>query len=539
MKWFSSLSIRLKILLGVAVAVAGFAVNLGFSYIVTGNNSERLRLAQEVEFPSLERFDIARVQLDLIKNQLADAASVGEADMLEGADESVAVLRRMLTEIAELNPELSTNLHQLDEQFMAYYQIARKVTLGMIEGSLAIDELKSGAEAMNQNLEVFSTALQNFRDASYERFVNDLSEANEASAMLLRFGVAIALVTVMIIALVGWIVSSTVSKNILDVAASLRNMAAGNGDLTQRLAVKSNDEVGQLAEAFNSFIGKLQAIIKQIVVSTEQLADASRAMLQISQDSTANISQQQHETEQVATAIEEMTATVHEVADNATHAAESARQARDEATAGRQVVEQTIASINTLASEVENAANVIQTLEKDSENIGLVLDVIRGISEQTNLLALNAAIEAARAGEQGRGFAVVADEVRTLASRTQESTQEIQEMIEKLQSGAGRAVEVMEQGREGAHSSVAQAKRAGESLAAITEAVSNISEMNTQIAAAAEEQSAVSEEINRNVVNISQLSEQAHQGAQNTAESSKDLERLSSQLQSLVAQFKV
>ena len=534
-----SLSIKLKIVLGVGVAILGFAVNLGFSYVVTNHNAERLSAVETVGFPSLERIDIARVQLGMVASQLENAATLGEEDMIAKAAAAAERVRAMLLEVAELSPVDEQELERITGEFNAYYQKARAMTQGMVDDTLSMEQLQSGAAEMKQLLEKVTLSLNAFRDRVHQKFVADLSGANEAAAMLLQLGVVVALVTVVFIAVVGWIVSNSVSRNILGVAASLREMAAGNGDLTRRLEIKSQDEVGELAQAFNDFIAKLQGIIKQIVVATEELATASRTMLQVSEESSANINQQQNETEQVATAIEEMTATVHEVANNATHAAESAQQARDEASSGRQVVEQTIASINTLASEVENAANVIQTLEKDSENIGLVLDVIRGISEQTNLLALNAAIEAARAGEQGRGFAVVADEVRTLASRTQESTQEIQAMIEKLQSGAGRAVEVMEQGREGAHASVDQAKRAGESLAAITQAVSAISDMNTQIATAAEEQSAVSEEINQNVVNIRRLSEQAHQGAEQTADSSKDLARLSDQLQSLVGQFRV
>ncbi|NIA02649.1 MAG: methyl-accepting chemotaxis protein, partial [Planctomycetia bacterium] len=252
-----------------------------------------------------------------------------------------------------------------------------------------------------------------------------------------------------------------------------------------------------------------------------------------------NVDKQQAETGQVATAMNEMTTTVQEVACNATQTAEAANKANTETDSGRQIVTKTIESITELASEVETAAITIQQLESDSENIDSVVDVIRGISEQTNLLALNAAIEAARAGEQGRGFAVVADEVRTLASRTQESTLEIQSMIESLQTGAARAVEVMEQGRNKAQGSVENAARAGESLNVITSTVATISDMNTQIASAAEEQTAVAEEINRNIANISLLGDQTSEGARQTAASSEEMAQLAVQLQGLVGQFKV
>lgn len=259
----------------------------------------------------------------------------------------------------------------------------------------------------------------------------------------------------------------------------------------------------------------------------------------ITVSSTENVSKQQRETEQVATAMNEMTATVMEVSNNAEQAAESTGQADTQAQEGRQVVNDTVESINLLAKEVDSAANVIHELEQNSDSIGSVLEVIRGIAEQTNLLALNAAIEAARAGEQGRGFAVVADEVRSLASRTQQSTQEIQSMIERLQSGAQRAVEVMATSRTRAQSSVEKSEKAGDSLTVITEAMSNIMAMNTQIAEASKQQSEVAEEINQNIVNISTIAEESASSTSELSQSNIALAELSSKLQGLVGQFKI
>jgi methyl-accepting chemotaxis protein len=235
----------------------------------------------------------------------------------------------------------------------------------------------------------------------------------------------------------------------------------------------------------------------------------------------------------------EMTTTVQDVARNTAQAAEAAQRAAQEANSGKQVVTQTLATIDNLANEVEKVAAVIQALETDTGNIGMVLDVIKGIAEQTNLLALNAAIEAARAGDQGRGFAVVADEVRTLASRTQKSTQEIHDMIGRLQSSAAQAVQAMQTGRARAQESVQQAAKAGASLGTITSAVSTISDMNTQIASAAEEQSSVAEEMNRNIVAIRDVAEQTARGAHQTSRATDELSRLSSELQALVGQFKI
>jgi methyl-accepting chemotaxis protein len=245
------------------------------------------------------------------------------------------------------------------------------------------------------------------------------------------------------------------------------------------------------------------------------------------------------ETEMVATAMNEMAATAQEVAQNANSAAEAAEGADLEAQKGQQVVTATLREINTLAASVEEAARVIQKLESDSDAIGSVLDVIGNIADQTNLLALNAAIEAARAGEQGRGFAVVADEVRTLASRTQKSTQEIQTMIEQLQSGARNAVAVMAQGTERAKVSVEQATRAGSSLAAITTAVASISDMNMHIARAANQQGEVANEINSNLASITTSVEHTSHSSTQLNSASEELSGLAASLKSLVGHFRI
>ncbi len=337
-------------------------------------------------------------------------------------------------------------------------------------------------------------------------------------------------------ALLAWATIRGIDLAVHELEKASDSMAGG--DLTARVAYKGKDELGHIARSFNTLGEKFHTVIHELSAATTQLTSAAEETSAVTEETSAGIRQQQSEIEQVATAMHEMTATVQEVAHNANSAAGAAHKADEEADTGKRVVAQTIEAIDVLATEVERAAQVIQKLEQDSEEIGTVLDVIRGIAEQTNLLALNAAIEAARAGEQGRGFAVVADEVRTLASRTQQSTQEIQGMIERLQNGARDAVKAMETSRSRAQVGVEQAAQAGTSLDSITRSVTTINDMNAQIASAAEEQSAVAEEINRKISTISDVAQSTAQGAQQTATASEQLAQLAEQLQSLMGRFR-
>ncbi|MBD3669213.1 MAG: methyl-accepting chemotaxis protein [Gammaproteobacteria bacterium] len=319
----------------------------------------------------------------------------------------------------------------------------------------------------------------------------------------------------------------------------MTDIGEGEGDLTRRLDDSRDDELGVLAHAFNKFVAKIQGMVQNVSNSTSQLASSSEQLTGITEQADQSISRQKQQLEQVATAMNEMVATVNDVARNATEAATAAREAEQQANNGQNVVNSAIEAMRSLAADVESAAEVVRKLDQNSQAIGTVLDVIRDIAEQTNLLALNAAIEAARAGDQGRGFAVVADEVRTLASRTQESTSEIQEMIESLQTGANHAVEVMEQSRTRANNSMETASGAQNALSEIISSVASITDMNNMIASAAEEQSSVVEEMDRNVNNINDAAEQTMEITRQSARSGDELAGLATDLKLNVQQFKI
>ncbi|OOE10285.1 methyl-accepting chemotaxis protein [Stutzerimonas degradans] len=310
-------------------------------------------------------------------------------------------------------------------------------------------------------------------------------------------------------------------------------------DLSRSVSIGAQDEIGAMGNAFNRMIEKFRHSLEAVAGVTRQLGDVSDRVSHVAEKTLGAVMEQRSETDMVASAMNEMSATVQEVARNANQTATASNDADLESKSGVRVASEALDGIDTLIQDIEKAAVVVRQLEADSASIDTVVGVINGIAEQTNLLALNAAIEAARAGEQGRGFAVVADEVRTLASRTQKSTEEIQRMIEQLQQGVGNAVQAMIAAQSRARSGSDCVARAAQSLGAIADEVGTINEMNTQIATAAEQQSAVAEEINRNITNISRIADTTSADATHTSQISEELVRLAAELNRLVGQFKL
>ncbi|KXU38731.1 chemotaxis protein [Ventosimonas gracilis] len=339
--------------------------------------------------------------------------------------------------------------------------------------------------------------------------------------------------------IVTWLVGRGIARPLTQMVAMLDDIVGGKGDLTRRLQSHRNDELGRISKGFNGFLDQLQTMIAQVVGSVQKVGESSRHTAQIAVNTNEGVQRQLAEIELVATAVHEMTATAQDVARNAGMAAEAANHADQAAGHGKRTVEETAQSIRNLAAEIGHAVSVVQSLAKDSENINAILTTVRSIAEQTNLLALNAAIEAARAGEQGRGFAVVADEVRNLAQKTQKATEEIQAMIAALQNGTREVVRVMEESQSKTDDSVQQATEAAHALESITQAVSVINDMNTQIASAAGQQSAVAEDLGRNVSSINQVANQVAEGANETSHASAELTRLAEQQRALVGQFRI
>lgn len=364
------------------------------------------------------------------------------------------------------------------------------------------------------------------------------TEEASHSTLLTQLITTAVVITLVVIALVSWLVGF-LFRDLNRVSLALEEIASGEGDLTQRLEPKSDDEIGQLAENFNRFVGNMHTMVLKLSEVSASLANQARQTALQAEERSARIQMQQDEINMVATAVNEMAAATQEIAGNADHTAQNSSEAVGACEHGTGQVTQTQSSIQNLAQEVQVATNVILELEEHGNSINAILSNIQGIAEQTNLLALNAAIEAARAGEQGRGFAVVADEVRVLSQRTHGSTQEIQQTIELLQGTTGKAVSIMNDSRSLAETSVDDANSAAASLTQIHAAVERISDMATQIASAAEEQASVTSEITRNTEGIRDVSNELADEAHQAAEQAAQLSELSHELENEISRFKL
>jgi len=422
-------------------------------------------------------------------------------------------------------------------------QLSGSGKLGELFGADASRQVLAGdsrALRFERNGETFLAVAQKFASIDW-LLVSEVpeaevyAEARQALLMTSLIGVAVALLFLGLVVLL----ARGLVRPIRQVTQALVEIGGGGGDLTRRLDESRADELGDLARGFNRFLASQRDLIGDVLATSERLRTAVGQVARVVENTAGRAGQQQDMTDMVATAVNEMGLTVQEIARNASGAAQSSHSAREEAQSARQVVGQSIAHIERMSADIGSAAGAVTELAEQVASIDQVLAVIRGISEQTNLLALNAAIEAARAGEMGRGFAVVADEVRTLASRTQASTDEIQQMIQRLKQGAETAVSSMHAGQSATSTGVESSQRTGQSLGAITEQVERISDMNTQVAAATEEQSSVTEEINRNVQGIADLAHATAGEVRACREDCQTLSRLADDLTGQMGKFRL
>ncbi|MBV4497012.1 methyl-accepting chemotaxis protein [Pseudomonas sp. SWRI12] len=435
-----------------------------------------------------------------------------------------------------VTPEGKALYDQFKQTFAAYRTgIAQSFTLAeqgrrddlikllLVDMKTVVD---GSGKQLNDLAELFSKQVSIESQKSQEHYAN--------SRMIVSLFIVLAALATVALAM---LLTRSIVKPLGEALDAAESVA--RGDLTRPIETHGNDEVSRLLKALAAMQQNLRETLQGISGSAAQLATAADELNAVTLDSTHSLQQQNNEIEQAATAVTEMTTAVEEVARNAVSTSDATRQSSESASLGQQRVSDTVEAIGALANDVQVTGGLVQSLANQSQDIGKVLDVIRAIAEQTNLLALNAAIEAARAGESGRGFAVVADEVRALAYRTQQSTQEIEQMVQGMRSGATQALDSMQASSSRAASTLAMAERAGEALHTITASVSEIHERNLVIASAAEEQAQVAREVDRNLVNIRDLSVRSASGADQTSASSHELSQLANSLRTMVQRFQV
>jgi methyl-accepting chemotaxis protein len=539
MQFLKSLSIRYKILLIPMVAALGFIFYLLISFYNVEEAKTNLTQAQSVDFPLLQISQDVLVKLDKVKEVLGNAATMGEADLLDEAKNIAAELSSQLTLAAKIDKNLAAELNTQTRNFDQYFQRAFRLSQSMVDGTADFSAIGQQSQEMSEKLELLQISLTEFKkrrsQAFEEAFINVESRLNSTN----KIGVAVAVITITILMLVALPVANIVRKNLGEVIESMRSIAQENGDLTVRLSTTSEDEIGELVLWFNNFIEKLQNVIKDIVETAGPLAKSAKRIEKLSGSASNTAEQQKSLVYESKLSVEQMSAVVSEISSNAAEAASATQSANLESDKGKEVVENAVTSIKALHENIGSSSEMVNQLQNDTNKVNVVLEVIRAIAEQTNLLALNAAIEAARAGEQGRGFAVVADEVRSLASRTQDSTQEINQILGQLQNAAENAVAGMQASINEVETSVTNTIAAGDSLLSIKDTVDTITRMNEQIATATEQQQQTSATMVENVVQINEKAEEASIGSNDLNDVSVQLANLASELELITQQFKV
>lgn len=539
MSAFSNIPVRYKILSITAVVLLAFMGMFIGSYFVNSSNTQRLEAIEKSLFPTLE---LATENLNMKKAMVKlfqDSVAVSEVEVLNEA----SVIRDGMLERADniiaIYPAAESEINAMKKDLGRYFNVADTISRGMITGNIDFAQLDQKIEEMTAVEAQLQTSLEVFHANSLESFQQAIHETKNTSDLMLTAGFWISVGTLIVLSVISLVITNTITRSLEEIVSSIKDIAQGEGDLTKRIPVTSGDEIGELVTWFNRLLDKLHRAITDIVQSIEPLADVNTELSQSGAKALQAAEVQNLSTKRVSSDVHSIVEMISDIAASADSAESEARSASEAAVDGSSIIAGNVQGIREFAGKIQAANSTVQKLKTDSESAGMILQVIQSIAEQTNLLALNAAIEAARAGEQGRGFAVVADEVRTLASRTHESTQEIQNVLKQLYASASEASDVMADSESHVQESVAAAERTGDSLRLITERVDAINKMNSVIAATAAQQKTMSENIATNIFEIESTSQQTADSMKEVSDETEVLGQVNNTLQRIAGQFRV
>ncbi len=535
-------SLTAKLSLVPAVALFGLVLYVLYTSLQLSATDSRLERLETRSYPTLEKTDAVIFQFSRVPALLNNAVAAGEPGVLDEARQVLQQIDTQQQSLATLLADQRAQQQALEEWRTAvrgYAGNALAASGKLIDGSASFDDLRPSLDRMASELAQAQQLGSTFRAQAYGDFQQTLAQTRETNAATTRLGIVISLVLVVLVGLGAWLVIRSVMANVRGVIASLQSIARGDGDLSQRVNVESNDEIGAMIELFNGFLDKLQGTIRQIIEAANPLGQVSKELYQLTQGAEENAKSQQHHTDSITRDILTMTGSIQEVAQRSRQASDQANAAARQTASAREHVSSLSTGISDLGDSVMGAVKAMEQLEEETQEVGSVLTVIRSIAEQTNLLALNAAIEAARAGEQGRGFAVVADEVRNLAQKTAASTAEIQQIIQRLQNSANTVLNVMTSNGEKSRASIQRSVEATELLQTIARTVNQIDELNAGIAQFTQEQIGLSSSIQQETQVLQQDTQATANGAEATARLGEQLVTTGDHLRAATNQFRV
>lgn len=539
MSFYNNLSIAKKILLIPLAGGAGFLTFLVFTIVLSNSSLQKMDDARNTQLPIMLIANDVSTKLDKIQDLLANAVATSEQSYIDQANEMAKTISQKLNEMSQISPAEASSATRFKKDFDTYFKQASAISSDMVSGDIDFETLGARTDTMKMNLNVISTELNSFTEQQRSAVSSAFSDAENTTHTTINVGIVLGLITLALLFGVSLPTAASINRNLQQVINPLKDIAKGNGDLTIRLQASGRDEIGDLVYWFNSFIEKLHGLIKQVVEVSVPLNLSAEQINQLSAVAHTTLEAQISSVHASQEAIQRLNQSSISIAGTAAEAADKTSSANAEAQEGQNVVGNVVDGIQGLSGNIINANKVIAQLADDADKVKLVLDVIRSIAEQTNLLALNAAIEAARAGEQGRGFAVVADEVRNLASRTQDSTTEIKDILDQLLQGSQTATDTMSGSQEKVEMSVGHAELAGETLRSISHTVENAKEMNELIATQTQDQQQVAQGMVDHINSIFEDTQKTTVTFDELSKLREELNRFATDLQQISQQFKV